>query len=229
MLADQWSLAVQGAFALVWSNLIVFIPKIILALLVFALGWILGVILGRIVEQITRALKIDKALRSAGVDELVEKIGFKLNAAKLMGGLVKWFIVIAFFTLVLGILELNQVTTFMWSIVLMYLPRVIVAVLIMMIAAILAQAAYDVVLGAAKASGIKTAKFMASFAKWAIWVFALIIVLPQLGIAAAFLQTLFAGFVIALSLAFGLAFGLGGKEEAAKILANMRKELSNND
>ena len=229
MLADQWSMAVQGAFAVVWSNLIVFIPQIIIALLILSLGWVLGVILGRIVEQVTRALKVDKALKSAGVDELAQKAGFKLNAGVLLGGLVKWFIIIVFFTLVLDILQLNQVTAFMWGIVLTYLPRVIVAVLIMIIAAILAQVVYDIVLGAAKASGIHSKKFVASFAKWSIWVFAFIIVLPQLGIAAAFLQTLFAGMVIALSLAFGLAFGLGGKEEAARILANMRKEISNHD
>lgn len=224
-IVNDWSAAFNKALYDVWGKIIVYIPNIVVAILVFAVGWIIAVIVGKLVEEFLKAVKLDRALKSAGIDEIVEKMGFTLKASSFLGALIKWFIIIIFFTTSLTILELQEVTAYLWEIVLNYLPRIIIAVIILMVAAILAQFVYNLVLGAAKASGIRSKKFLANFAKWAVWIAAFIIVLPQLGIAATFIYTLFTGLVFALSLAFGLAFGLGGREEAARILAKLRKEL----
>jgi hypothetical protein len=63
-------------------------------------------------------------------------------------------------------------------------------------------------------------------AKWAIWITAIMAALTQLGIATSLLQTLFAGVVIALSLAFGLAFGLGGRDAAARTIEKIRSDIA---
>ena len=91
-------------------------------------------------------------------------------------------------------------------------PKVLLA------AALIADAMQSIVTGSAKAADIKSANFLGSVTKWAIWVFAILMALYQLGVAAAFVQTLFTGFVVAISLASGLAFGLGGKDSAKKLL-----------
>ena len=64
-------------------------------------------------------------------------------------------------------------------------------------------------------------------AKWAIWVFTILAVLAQLQVATAFVQTLFTGIVIAVSLAVGLAFGLGGQDAAARYIEKVRSEVGN--
>ena len=71
-----------------------------------------------------------------------------------------------------------------------------------------------------------SAHFVGSVVKWAIWVFAILVALSQLGIAAAFSQTLFTGIVIAVSLALGLSFGLGGQEAASRFIERLRGEMS---
>ncbi len=229
MLVNTWSETFSNALVVVWTNLLGFVPKLVFAVLVFALGWVLAGIFGRIVSQLVKALKFDKALEAAGIDDMVEKLGFKLNSAALIGGMVKWFVILVFFTLTLEMLHLYQVSDFMWKGVLTYLPQVIIAVLIIMVAAIVSDLVKNIVLGASKAAGVKNYKFLATFAKWAIWVFAILVASAQLGIATTFIQMFFAALMFGLSIAFGLAFGLGGKEEAARYLAKLRKEISSDD
>ncbi len=129
----------------------------------------------------------------------------------------------------LEVLGLTQVNTFLQQVVLLYLPRVIVAVLILLVAVVIASAMQRVVVGAAKAADIRSANFLGSVTKWSIWVFAVLMALFQLGIAAPFVQTLFTGVVVALSIGFGLAFGLGGQDAAAGFLAKVRSEIKNHN
>ena len=119
------------------------------------------------------------------------------------------------------VLGLNQVNDFLQQVVLLYLPQVIVAVLILLVTALIADAMQSLVVGSAKAAEVKSANFLGSVTKWSIWVFAILMALFQLGVAAPFLQTLFTGFIVALALALGLSFGLGGKDTAKRILEKM--------
>lgn len=226
MLIQSWTVAIQQSFQEVWLNFVVFVPNIIVAIVIFVIGWIVGAILGRIVAQVVDALKIDNALRSAGFEEAVNKGGFRMSAGGLLGGLVKWFIIIVFLLAAVEVLGLNQVGVFLQQVVLSYLPQVIVAVLILLIAAVLGEFVKNLVAGAARAAEMKSAHFLGSLAKWAIWIFAFLAALAQLQVAAAFVQTLFAGVVVALSLGFGLAFGLGGQDAAARYLEKLRSEMS---
>ena len=125
----------------------------------------------------------------------------------------------------LDVLKLTQVNTFLTD-VLNYLPQVIVAVIMLLAAAVIAEAMQRVVIGSAKAANIVSASFLGSVTRWAIWIFAIIAALFQLGIAPFFIQTLLTGVVVALALAFGLAFGLGGQEAAARTIERVQREIS---
>ncbi len=226
MLVNQWSESFTSALEKVWFNLLAYVPAIVAAILVFALGWVVAIILARVVEQIIKAIRLDKTLNATGADELIQKMGFKLNSAAVLSGLVKWFVILVFFTISLEMVHLTQVSEFMWKGVVPFVPKIIIASLILIIAALVADKIKDVVLGSSRAAGVKSAKFIAGLSKWAIWIFGILFALSQLGIGLAIINMLVGGIVVAFSLAFGLAFGLGGKEEAARYLAKMRKELT---
>ena len=115
---------------------------------------------------------------------------------------------------------------FLQSVVLSFLPQVFVAVLILLVSAVLAEAVQHAVVGAAKAAHMSSANFLGAVSKWAIWIFAVLAALFQLGVASAFVQTLFTGIVLALSLGVGLSFGLGGQDAAARYIERMRREVS---
>ena len=226
---DAWSSTLQGSFQDLWIGVAGFLPQLIVALVIFVIGWAIGSLLGRVVSHIIGALKVDNLLKSARVDDILKRGGFALDSGRFVGGLVEWFVIIVFLVASLEVLGLTQVNTFLQQVVLLYLPRVIVAVLILLVAVVIASAMQRVIVGAAKAADIRSANFLGSVTKWSIWIFAVLMALFQLGIAAPFVQTLFTGVVVALSIAFGLAFGLGGQDAAAGFLSKMRSEIKNHN
>lgn len=227
MTINTWSEVLVLSFRNLWLGVVGFVPKLIVAFLVILIGWGIGVIFGRVVSQIIRAIKVDDALRRAGVEDFLNKGGVELDAGGFLGGLVRWFIMLVFLIGAFDILKLSQVTAFLRDI-LDYLPQVIVAVLILIAAGMVADLMRKVVLSSAMTAGVSSSGFIATMAKWVIWIFAILVALSQLGIASGFIQTIFTGLVVALSLGLGLAFGLGGQEAAAKLIEKVSKEISDN-
>lgn len=226
MLIQTWADVLTGSFQNLWYGVVATIPNIIVAVIIFVVGWLIGAALGKVVEQVIRSLKLDSALKNTGLNTVVERAGFSLNSGMFLGLLVQWFIIIGFLVAALDVLGLNQVNAFLSQVVLGYLPQVIVAVLFILVGALLAELARDVVTGAARAAEVKSAGFAGSVAKWAIWIFAILAALDQLQVASAFVQTLFTGIVVAIALALGLSFGLGGQEAAARYIERIRGEMN---
>jgi len=226
MTFNSYSEVLSSSFADLWSGVIGFLPELVVAAVIFVVGWLIGALFGRAVAQIIRSLKVDDALRGAGLENAVQRAGYRLDVGKFIGGIVKWFIIVVFLVASLDVLGLSQVNVFLQQVVLLFLPQVFVAVLILLVSAVLAEAVQRAVVGAAKAAHMSHANFIGSVSKWAIWVFAVLAALFQLGVASAFVQTLFTGIVLALSLGVGLSFGLGGQNAAERYIEQLRKEIS---
>jgi hypothetical protein len=224
MYVSNWVMVLQQSFNNLLYGVVNFIPNFVFAIIIFVIGWFIGSLLGRVVMEAIRAIKVDHALRAAGVEEVVNRAGYTLNSGAFVGALVKWFVIIVFLLASLQALGLTQVTLFLELGLLPFLARVIVAVLIIIVAAVIAQVAQGVVGGAARAAGVSSAGFAGTVARWAIWIFAILAALDQLGVTP-FLQTLFTGVVVALAIAFGLAFGLGGQEAAARFIDRQRDHM----
>lgn len=225
MLLQTWSDVLFYSFQQLWGGAIMFIPKFIIAIIIFIIGWVIAVTLDKLVSRIIRSFKVDKALQSLGIEEPLARAGFRLDSGAFIGGLVRWFLIIAFLIASIDVLGLQQVNVFLKDVVLAYLPNVIVAALILVVAAFLANAMHRIVVGSAKAAGVPSTQLLGGITKWSIWVFAILAALYQLGIAGIFAQTLFTGFVAMLAIAGGLAFGLGGKEAASQYVEKLKRDL----
>lgn len=219
----SWGDAFTFSLQSIWISFIDFVPRFLFAIIVFVIGWIIGSVIGRAIEQVISALKVDKALESAGADNVMTRAGVRLNVGAFIGGIVKWFIIVVFLVASLDILQLTAVTDFLKTDVLGYLPNVIVAALILIIATVVADFMGKVVMASAKAGNVRSANFLGTLTRYAIWIFAFIIALGQLGIAAAYMQILFTGLVAMLAIAGGLAFGLGGKEAASRAVDKLQE------
>ncbi len=222
---QSWGDAFTYSLQNIWASFIDFVPRFLFAIIVFIIGWIVAAVIGKAVEQVISALKIDKALGSAGADGVMERAGMRLNVGGFIGGVVKWFIIVVFLVASLDILSLTAVTDFLKNDVLGYLPHVIVAALVLVIATVVADFMGKVVMTSAKAGGVRSANFLGTLTRYSIWIFAFIIALSELGIATAYMQILFTGLVAMLALAGGLAFGLGGKEAAARGVEHLRDRV----
>lgn len=225
MLLEQWTEVLTRSLQDLWLGVVSVVPSLVAALVIFVIGWIVGTVLGRVVAQVVGSLKVDNALRGVGLEDVLGRAGFSLDSGAFLGALIKWFVIIVFLVAALDVLELTQVNIFLQEVVLLYLPQVIAAVLILLVAAVIAEVMQNVVVGAARAADMGSAHLAGKVTKWAIWVFAVLAALNQLGVATAFVQTLFTGVVVALALAAGLAFGLGGQAAAADYIAKLRSEV----
>lgn len=225
MLIQSWSevfvLSLQG----LWYGFVATIPKIILAVIVFIIGWIIATTLARLVTAGVDALKLDKLFASAGANEALARAGWRLHIGGVVGWLVKWLIVIAFFIASVNILGLDQVSVFLGEI-LSYIPQIIIAVLVLVAGTIVADFARKVISGSAAIANVRSARMIGTVAYYAIWILAIVTALDKLGIFGYFGQILFTGLVLMLALALGLAFGLGGKDAAGRWVNRVSEDLS---
>lgn len=226
MIVETWGEVIVASMQVLWTGVAVFVPRLVVAIVVFIIGWIIAMALGRLVHQIVKALKVDMALESLGAKDLVTNAGFKLDSGAFVGGLVRWFFIIVFLLAAVDVLGLDEVTAFLRETVLTYIPNVIVASLILLAAALLGDVMQRVVRGSAQAANMPSAAFLGGVARWSIWVFAILAALYQLGVADVFVERLFTGFVAMVAIAGGLAFGLGGKDTASRFLDRLRNEIS---
>jgi len=219
----------RETFGTVWAGVAGIVPLIILAAVVFLLMWVVGSGIGRLIARAIATLRLDAALRSAGFDRLLNKASVRLDSGRFIGELVKWFIVVVGFMAALQIVGLTEVNDVLKATVLLYIPKVIKAVLILLIAVVLGDVVGKTIAASAKAAHLSSANFLGTVARWVFWIFGAMAALYHLEIMASFLQTLFTGVVIALSLALGLAFGLGGRDAAASYIDKVRREISSRD
>lgn len=226
MVLETWSELLAASFQQLWLGVVEFIPKLILSIIIFIVGWVIAVALDKLVARLIRLFRVDKALQALGVNKFLERGGFRLDSGAFIGALVKWFFIIAFLIAALEVLGLTQVNMFLGQ-VLVYLPNVFVAAIILVVAALIATAAQRLVIGTAKGANLPSSHFLGGVTKWAIWIFALLAALYQLGIAGPLVQTLFTGFVAMIVIAGGLAFGFGGKDMAARYIEKLKGDISN--
>ncbi len=217
--SDVFNASLQG----LWFGFAYFALKFIGAVLLFIVGWILGSLVAKAFVEVFAALKIDKLFASAGADQVLRRAGMNLNTGYFVGQVAKWFIVILFLLPSLNLVGLGAVSLFLQTDVLGFLPNVIIAVFILVIATVVAEALSKTVTAMAKSMNISSANMLGAVAKYAVWVFAFIVALDRLGLGN-YMSILFSGIIGMLALGGALAFGLGGKEAAARFLAKLGNE-----
>lgn len=227
MLLQSWGEVFSQSLIGLWYGFISFIPSLLGAIIIFIVGVLVGKVIGRAISQLVALLKVDKLFESAGANDFMNRAGLKLSVSGFIGGVVKWFIIVVFLMASLQIIGLTQVNDFLREAVLYYLPKVVIASLVLIIATVLADAMRKLVKASAQAANIRSANMLGSITRYAIWAFAFIIALSELGIATAFMQILFTGLIAALAIALGLAFGLGGKEAAGRAIDKVSSDMSN--
>ena len=226
MIVNTWGSVLNNSFQSLWTGIVMFIPSLIVALVILAIGWAVGALIEAVIEKFMKMIKFDEALKKAGFEDLVKKAGMNLNSGKFLGKLIKYFVIVVFLIASFDVLGLNQVTAFLQQIVLGYLPQLIIAVLILLVGAVVGDVMYRIVVASSRTAGLSSANFLGTVTRWGIWIFAILIALSQMGVAGAFIQTLFTGFVVAVSLALGLSFGLGGQEAARDTIKKLKEEIT---
>ena len=215
---------VRESLLTLWSNVAAFVPKLVAAVVVFLIGWVIAVLLGRVAFHVIKVLQINRALEGLGFREAMERGGLKLDVPKFFDEMVKWFFIVVFLMAATNIVGLTQVTEFL-GVVVFYLPNVIVAALVLLIGVLLARFLEHSVRTSVKAARLSSANFLALLARWSVLIFSFLIALDQLKVAPELIRIFVMGVVAMVAIAGGLALGLGGRDLAGEWLTDLKKKI----
>jgi hypothetical protein len=210
----------------VWSSIALYLPRIGSALLVLVIGWIAASLLAGLIRRLLGLTKIDESIERTTAVSQLERGGMKIRISNILASIVKWFVLIVTFISVSEILGIQQLTQFLRDVAL-YIPNVLIAIIILAVGFIVGGFMQKVVRQAIGATRLASASadLLGGIARWAIIVFAFLAALIQLQIATSLIQILFTGFVAMVSLAAAIAFGLGGRDQAAHWLERLDSEI----
>jgi hypothetical protein len=199
------------------NSIVAFIPNLISAIVILIIGIIIAAVIGKIVTTLLRRLRVNEAAERFGLKKMAGD-GFDLSG--FVGWLVEWLIIFVFLVPVADTLGLPQISEFINDIV-AYIPNIIVAAVIVILGIVVANALSKIIEGAAGAAKGIPSSLIGNLVRWAVIIFTAFAALVQLRIAPSIIQILFAGIVATLVIALGLAFGLGGREAAQKLLEDL--------
>jgi len=223
MILDWADVTVQ-ALQNLWQAFLSFVPVLIGAIVVFVVGWFISIGIGKIITEILKRIKFNQIFEKGNWDEALAKADIKVDASGFIGAIVKWVLVIVFLLAAVEILGFVEFAGFLKSVI-GYLPNVIVAALIFVVTVIVVDIVEKIVRVAVESIKVGYGQMVSAVIKWSIWIFAILAILYQLGVARPFMETLFTGLVAMLVISMGIAFGLGGKDVAAEILQDLKRKL----
>jgi hypothetical protein len=211
---DALMTSATGALALLLGA----VPRIIGFIIILLVGWFIAGLIAKGVVFLLRRVNFNEMATRAGISGFIENMGIRCDASGFVGEIAKWFIRLLTLIVAFDALGLPAVSQVLHQF-LLWIPNLIVALVVLVIAGLAANALGSLVRGATAQAGFSNPQFVASMARVAVWGFGVIIAVNQIGIATSLVNILFMGFVGALALALGLSFGLGGRETAGAIVS----------
>jgi hypothetical protein len=214
---NAWGAALTTSLATALSLFLGAIPRIIGFLVILIIGWLIAGALAAGVAALLRAVRFNDLAQRSGLSGFVQNMGIRTDASGLLADIVKWFVRLIVLVVAFDALGLPAVSAVLQQF-LLWIPNLVVAVVILVIAGLAANALGNLVRGATAQAGFDNPDLLETITRVAVWAFGIVVAVNQIGVAQELVNTLFMGFVGALALAAGLAFGLGGRDTAGQIV-----------
>jgi len=213
----DWGEAIRTAIAGALALFLTGIPRIIGFLIILLIGWFISSLRARAVAGLLRLIRFNDLANRAGITSFVQQMGIRRDASGVLADIVMWFVRLITLVVAFDALGLPAVSQVLQQF-LLWIPNLVVAVVILVIAGLAANALGNLVRGATAQAGFDNPDLLETITRVAVWAFGIVVAVNQIGVAQELVNTLFMGFVGALALAAGLAFGLGGRDTAGQIV-----------
>ncbi len=221
----EWDNLIAEPLSQMLTKILAYLPILLGTLVILIVGWIVARVIRRMIDWLLKVVRFDTLADKAGISQVLKKGDLKFSAREVVSGIVYWLIIIMVLVMAvdaLGLPKASDVLTSLFA----YVPNVIAALLVLVVAMFLASFVSGIVRTAAGNANLPKPEIFASISQWAIIIFAVTVSLEQLGIASLLVTTTFNIILGGISLALALAFGLGGKDIAAKYLEELKKRRS---
>ena len=205
----------------VWETFGVGFLSFVFALVLFVIGIALAKFFANIAKKISLKMKLDSFVSDIKIFQKAKNSGVDIHPSAVIEFVVKWFIIVSVLLIISEYLNLSTVSEFFYDII-RFVPVVIVAIILLVIGFVVGQFVGSVTKKSVENLDISDSakKFLPAIAEWSIVVFSVFAAMIHLNIGSELIEIFFSGLIFAISLAFALAFGLGGKEHASKLLDN---------
>ena len=218
----EWDNLVAEPVRQMLTKILAYLPILLGALVILIVGWIIARVIRGTIDWLLKVVRFDKLADKAGVSEILRKGDLKISAREVVSGIVYWLIIIMVLVMAVDALGLPKASDVLAGLF-AYVPNVIAALLVLVVAMFLASFVSGIVRTAAGNANLPKPEIFASISRWAIIIFAATVSLEQLGIASLLVTATFNIILGGICLALALAFGLGGKDVAAKYLEELKK------
>lgn len=194
-----------------------FLPKLLLAIIILVIGWLLAKFFKLVVVKGLRAINFHVLTEKAGVDGFLQQGGITTGLAGVLGVIIYWLVILMTIMVAFNSLGLAYVTDLVRQIVL-FIPKVVVGVLILAIGLYFARFVAQTVATYSKNVGLEDAELLGRISQYAIMVFVVLIALEQVNVVTDIIRQTFLLLLGGIILALALAFGIGGQKTAADLL-----------
>ena len=206
------------------TDIVIFLPKLIMAMLVLVIGSALANTFKKVVVKLLETLRVSSAFKKTPVEHFLKNAEIGSKIEDIIGSILYWLVMLVVIHTTVSILGLASLTVILGQI-LSYLPTVVSAVIILFFGLLIAGVVESLVKGAIKSVDGKSSRLLGKISSYAVMVVTVLAAISELGIAQEFILIIFIGFVVMISLGFGLALGLGGKDLVSKILNDWYKKF----
>lgn len=219
-----WLAATVGALAAGLGRIIAFIPALLGAIVILLIGWGIAKLIQALVTKGLNAMHFNELMEREGINSALKRADVQSRPASILGIIVYWFVFLFAINAAVGVLGIPVLTTLMTAVIL-YLPRIFAALFIIIIGAWGASLLGRLTRASATTAGITYGDVLGSIVTGTVLFFAFAMALDTLGLSFPFLTTAFAIIVGAVGLTLAIAFGLGGREYAADMLAGRQLRM----
>ena len=226
MSSNDWSLSIIQPFL---QTMVGFLANLLLALIVFVVGYLISAGIGKIISEILKSIKFNKLFEKEGWRKALERANVHINPSEFIGAIFKWVFVIVSLLIAVDILNLTQFGVVLTE-VLNYLQNVIIAALIFVVAVVISDIIEKIVRVSVEKMKVGYGYIASSIVKWAIWIFTIFLILDQLLPSSELIKTLYMaivwGIVGSVGLGLAIAIGLGGKDTASEVIRDMKNKIT---
>ena len=224
---NDWGNSLMASLTSAMSLFFAAIPRVLGFIVIVIIGWIVSALLAKAIAILLRKVRFNQLAQHSGFADFVGKTGADTDSAGLIAAIAKWFVRLIALVVAFDALGLPAVSEVLRDL-LLWLPNLAVALVVLVIGGLAANAVSKLVRGATAEADLDNPDFLAKLASGAVWAFAVVVAVNQIGVATTLVNTLFMAVVGALALGLGLAFGLGGRDTAEQIVRNWYRKFNTN-
>jgi len=214
----------QEAFFLFYQEILSRLPDFTWALIIIFFGWLISNRIEALSIKFFDKLRLNQILKSLGWESFFDRFDTKMNFSKFFGILIEIYFFLLFLTISLDVLNLGTAGKIV-SGVIEYYPNIFISIIVFIVTVYIADFSKKIVVGNLEKEKITYSNFLGDIVSSGAWILAILAILYQLQIVQTLILAIFIGVIALIVVSLGLAFGIGGKDMAKKILEDIENRV----